>query len=67
MYEKSACGGLACRGLTLGWMEEQTEPTVGSVERGKDCGTTDTGEVGPCWAVGAAEVGSAVPREGTRL
>ena len=60
---KPACRGLTFGGPTLGWMEERTQSTVGSLDREKDCVMTDTHEVGPCWAVSAADGSQQSPRK----
>lgn len=50
-----------------GWMEELSKSSVGSVKSEKECRLSNAGEVGPRWAVGAAEVVWADTKGGCRL
>ena len=61
--EELPAEGQTSGGHMPGWMEELMESGVGSLEREKDCRPSDAGEVGPCWAVGAAEEGPQPPEE----
>ena len=36
-------------------MEELTVSSVGSLQSEEDCGPSDAGEIGPCWAVSVSE------------